>query len=360
MFFDLFKRNNNVTLQQFIESLRKGERNFFKALRIDDADFEEASFEELLSNNDDVLAGVNRVQKHFRIVFFDLFDGSLVKYYDNGDVKLVFFTTTRDTKKILTMASLFFDTLGHGFFDDRKFYPFNNKDRVFAIARAAYSDGGRDLLHGWSENDLTFLLQYRDDPFQQFSLMVTTHPAKQEDVSIRKKGTVLDMLKFDIHALLMTEAINVYEEKQDNETRFIDYTFHLPLKEMGAFDMIKVRIFGPVKEFDKFIQTHVTLFYTKIIPYAKKVSIAKDLIGLYGPDDSGAEDLQAYELELLENADYWTGRTWWFNRAHGLFKSGNPVEKMSYQVCLSDTHAAEGFNLHILFFNELVSQFGIS
>jgi hypothetical protein len=57
-----FRKNNNNSLSEFIMSVKKGERNFIKLLNKNEENFSDASFDELLSNENDVIVGVNRVQ----------------------------------------------------------------------------------------------------------------------------------------------------------------------------------------------------------------------------------------------------------------------------------------------------------
>ena len=77
-------------LRDFLLQVKAGKRNFFEVLHTPEKHFEDASFEQLMSNTADVLAEVNKVQTNFRDKYFDQFDGCLVKHHDNGDVKWVF------------------------------------------------------------------------------------------------------------------------------------------------------------------------------------------------------------------------------------------------------------------------------
>jgi len=103
--FKLFSsREAPTSFQQFLQNVKQGNRDFFTLLNTPESCFEEASFSELMSNADDVLSRVNRVQKNFRNIYFGVFDGCLIKHHDNGEVKWVFFTVTKDSKRIFELV----------------------------------------------------------------------------------------------------------------------------------------------------------------------------------------------------------------------------------------------------------------
>jgi hypothetical protein len=118
MTFNLFKRKNNVSLKKFLTQLKRGERDFHSVLGTLPGDFKEATFEQLMSNEDDVLAGINRVQTNLNITYFDLFGSCLIKHNDAGDIEYIFYTTTDNAHKVIEIANLLFEELGDGIFDN--------------------------------------------------------------------------------------------------------------------------------------------------------------------------------------------------------------------------------------------------
>src|SRR5215212_3370911 len=110
----LFSIKDNVSFESFVSEIKNGRRDFLKILKTPEENFENASFEELLSNISDILSGVNKVQKNFSQLYFNIFNGCLIKHHDNGDIKFVFYTTTSDYNTILKISSILFKEFGQG------------------------------------------------------------------------------------------------------------------------------------------------------------------------------------------------------------------------------------------------------
>ena len=355
-----FKKSSGVSLQEFILSIKNGKRDFFEILKLNEAGFNEASFDELLSNTDDVIAGVNRVQKNFNQTFFNIFNNCLIKHHDNGDIKFVFYTVTNEAKSIIEFASVLFNELGTGNFDDRRFTPFTNQQKIIEIFQGIYLQESDELVHFWFHENISFLLQYRISPLRQFSLMITKGAPKEYDLSVRRKGTILDLLDFNIDQLLSAEPTELKEEFDGDKIKFIDYTYHLDEKEFDVFDTMSIRIFDNVRSFRKNIQTHMTLFSSKKIEADKKIAVVENLFRIYGKDGSSSGELEFHERDILEAGTFWVGRTWRFNEQHGLWTTENKNEKMSNEVRIDDMEDEEGFKVSIFSYNELVDLFGVA
>ena len=352
-----FSRHEGITLLSFIKKIKGGERDFFKMLGIPEKNFSNAAFEELLSNEGDVLSGVNKVQKNFSDKYFDLFDGCLIKHYDNGDVKFIFYTITRQADKILSLAKVLFDEFGAGLFDDKKHRSFTEVDKIIALANGIFFNEKDDHVHVWLYDDLIFLLQFRTNPLHQLSLMITIKPTMVLDRSVRRQGTIFEHLKFNIHEMLNTLDVSTTKEFEKDSIKFIDYTFKCAPMELSAFDRITIRIFDELKSFRSNVQTHVTLFSSKPIEMNTKVSIVEKLVKVYGKDDSGKSDIEFHEREILELNEFWTGRTWNLNQFHGIRNIENKHEAFAYSVSVADYEDERRFHLSILGYNNLVSFF---
>lgn len=355
-----FKKSNEVSLKEFIVLLKNGERNFIEALNIKESQFSDASFDELMSNTADVIVGVNRVQKNFSKTFFNVFNNCLIKHHDNGDVKFVFYTVTNDANKVNDTAAVMFDELGTGLFDDRKFTPFTKPQKIKDLAQGIYLQESDELVHSWFHDNISFLLQYRISPLRQFSLMVTINAPKQYDSSIRRKGTILDLLNFNLDQLLNTEPLTLREEGTGDKIKFVDYTYHLDNSELGVFDLLSIRIFDNIRSFRKNIQTHTTLYSSLPIEVDKKIAAVESLFKIYGKDIYSSGELEFHERDILEAGSFWTGRTWRFNEQHAVFSTESENEKTSYEVRVDDMEDEERFKVSIFSYNELVSLFGIS
>ena len=278
-------KNRGTQLKDFIAAIKKGERDFLETLKLNESDFHDASFDELLSNTDDVLVGVNRVQKNFNKKIFNIFNNTLIKHHDNGDIKFIFYTTTNDGNKVYDFATTLFNEFGQGIFDDRRFTPFTNKQKINNLSQGTYFHQSDEIVHSWFYENISFLLQYKISPLQQFSFMVTIGAPKQYDFTIRRKGTILDLLSFDIHTLLNTEFLDLNEEIENDQIKFINYTYTLDEKEFNIFDTIMIRIFDSVRSFRKKVQTHVTFFSQIPIQSDAKIRVVEKLISVYGIDN---------------------------------------------------------------------------
>jgi len=358
MLRNLFKRSNQVSIEEFLLNLRDGDKSILNSLNLNESNFEDASQEELFSNEDDLACGVNRVQKNFDNTFFSQFENMLIKHYDNGDVKYIFYTQTRDTSKIFKISDFLFQEFGHGFFDDRKHTPFREKEKVLSLSQGKYLSNKDELLHLWFVDKYTILLQYRISPMRQFVLSITEKSNKELNQSIRTNGTILDLLKLDVNILLKENEYEKEIKVEEGTIKFIDYFFKLEHLEFDIFDIANLRIFDGDREFRDDVQTHLTLMSSTKIPYEKMIRVSEKLIGIYGEDDSGSKELEIHDMEALEE-DYWTGRTWNFNEVHGLWDMDNDNEKMSYSVRIDYDEEDNGYKITILGYNSLWDYFKI-
>lgn len=350
------KSKNHISFGDFIHEIKQGNRDVLKILRISEKNFETASFQELLSNTDDILSGVNKVQKDFANIYFDVFDSCLIKHHDNGDMKFVFYVNTKDYKAITPICTKLFTEFGNGIYDDERFIPFTNSQIVEQLALNQYW-GVKDIVHYWSYDNLSLLLQYKVSPRHQFSLMITIHPQRKKDATLRSNGTVLNLLNFNINELFFsTEEIDQKQEVNNQGVKFIDYTFRLKEKQLSVFDRVTIRIFGDQKYFKPEIQTHVTFFSSCRINTESIINTVEKLIKIYGADDSGSSEIEFHERDLLEENRFWIGRKWNFNEKHGLWDISNKNETLAYSVS-ADYDEQDGFKIFILAFNQLTRLF---
>ena len=358
MLGNLFNPGSKINFQDFIIELKKGNRDFFTILQSPENSFEEASFEELLSNQADVLSGVNRVQKKFRTAYFGLFNGCLVKHHDNGNIKFVFFTTTNDTKTIIQFSQVLFHEFGHGIYKENEFKPFTDREKIILLSKGVYNDDKDNIAHLWLYEDLSILLQYTTSPLRQFSLMITKNAEREYDKTIRRNGTILNLLNLDVNDILSQKETRQTKEFDGDKIKFIDYTFILAKRQMNVFDKIIIRIFDSKRDYNESTYTHLTFSSSKPINADDKIKMAEKIIKIYGQDNGGTGEIEFHERDLIEQNVFWTGRRWSFNQSHGLWNMNNKDEKPSYIVAIDSIDDVEGFNVSILGYNELVSLFG--
>jgi hypothetical protein len=158
--------------------------------------------------------------------------------------------------------------------------------------------------------------------------------------------------------LLQDVPVHQQEEISGGTVKFIDYTYVLEPKEWGLFNAIDLRIFSDQRVFNKFVQTHVTLYTVGPVDPDLKIKVVEDLYRIYGSDNGNCGELEFYERRKLEEGTFWIGRTWRFNYAHAPLNPDNANEKMTYEVRVDNMEDTESFKVHIFSYHELVSLFG--
>lgn len=359
MFGSLFNREKSISFPDFLAQIKAGKRNFFEVLQTPEKNFEEASFEELMSNTDDVLAEVNRVQKNFRNTYFGMFGNCLIKHHDDGDVKWIFYTVSKDDKKILALVDALNAHFGLEHYDDEKFIPFKRTEKVMLLSRGVTDLVEADLLSLWFHENVTALLQYKKSPLQQLSLMVTTKKPKEKDTAIRRR-TILELIEQDVNNVVRGHPIEIKRDMEDGEIKSTELTYRADKKIFGVFDRVRFRQFGKVEEYMPGLNTNLTLYSTTPIDSDHKIAIAERLVKLYGSDSSGTGEIKIHERDTIEASEFWTGRNWYFNLQHGLWDSTDKSQKMSYWVSVDDFEDEERFKVSVLSYNTLIELFGLS
>lgn len=357
MFTPILTSVPQLSLADFIAAVKNGQRDFFHILGLTPTAYREATFDQLMDNTDDVLAGVNRVLIWDGGQFFGTFPNSLVKYHENGDVKFIFYGVMTGASEVLTTAGVMFEGLGPGMRHEDNGVPFTNVPHLLALAQGTLTAERDSMLHSWSLGDTSWLLQYKTSPRQQFSLMVTINAARQTDFSIRRKGTVLELLQCDVPGVMDTGAITREENRDGTELRFVDYAYPLPEKAGGIFDWLRIRKWDAQKRFDKNQYTMATFCATAPLTGDQKIRMMERLIQIYGSDDVGWGELEIHEREQLDAGTFYTGRRWSFNQQHGLLNRENENEQLSYEVDVDDMADEERFKIVVYGYNELVGLF---
>jgi len=189
--------------------------------------------------------------------------------------------------------------------------------------------------------------------------MVTLKAIKSKDTTIRRR-TVLEFIQSQIEVATQKHPIKVQKETANGAIKFTDLTYYAEKPLLGAFDLIRCRVFRDVETFAPGIDCGVNLSSSVPIPREKKIAAIERLIGLYGPDNSGYEGLEAHEYDMIEAGEFWTGRNWQFNQTHALLDLEDKNQKMSYWLSIDDMEDYEGFKVSIIGYDNLVELFGLS
>lgn len=358
--FDFFTRKipNPTNLIDFLNSTELDGWNYKNALSINDTEIEKATHEQLLNNPSDVADGVVRVEMVFSNIFFGIFDNLVIKYRDDQSVQLMFYTTTDDPELVQSFFKQLKPCLGGGYIADHKFASFNEHDQIAKLAQGQAFSESDELFHSWLRDDFSFTLNYRIDPRQQLLFIAKSKPEKVVDYSLRTNGTLLSILTHDLNTVLKQEALNTEIKSENGQVKYVDYAFELSPPELGIFDVAKIRIFDSVKSINENTQIHVTYFSKYEADTAKVITLCDSIIDIYGPDNFGDAELQPHEWDMIDNSEFWTGRTWWLNKAHGIYDVRNKTQTMLYEVRLGIEHD-EGFSLHIVAFQNMLFYHGL-
>lgn len=352
-------KRSSVPLESFLDALATG-HPVLDTLHLTSADFSQATQQELLSNPDDIGDGVVAVEKKFDTLFFDMFDGFIIKRHDDGTVRYFFFTTTRDADFIIKLSQLLFQKFEQSSYDSDKFSPFTDKEKVSRLSRGKYTSPKDALVQVWMDKRYNISMSYLISPMRQLMLLVTDKPERQPDLAVRSKGTIADLLKLDLHTVFAQPPIDKQQEIEDGVLRFTDFYFSLSEPVLRIFDVLKVRIFGQDPTYSP--QADVSLFFSTsdVVAFEQMLPIVERLIRMYGPDLAGSNQLEPHEIDEIQQEKYWMGRTWMLNEQHGMYDPSAEGQKSIYIVWLALDESSNGFTLDVTGYNKMLEYFTAS
>ncbi len=100
-----FTKKIKTSLAEFISALNSRQNDILGILALRESSFRNQPYDQILENPSDIASGVIAVKTKFNIKAFGIFDGMLIKEHDNGDIKYIFYTKTRDYNKIIEIAN---------------------------------------------------------------------------------------------------------------------------------------------------------------------------------------------------------------------------------------------------------------
>lgn len=351
----LFTSTPGIRFSDFIEKVKSGAANILSEVGLSESTFETMPYQSILDNPSDVAAGVNKVKLKTKISAFEVFDSVLIKYYDNGEVKYLFYTTSKDHLRINELSKTLFEKLGPGVYDSDHDLTFKNSSNIIALAGGKSE---RDVRNVWLTEKYSVVIQYRTQPLHQFALILTQQVERLVDTSSRR-GTVYDLLPLDLNKIFLQKEISVEANfLDDGSVNCIDYRFKLDYKILNAFDTITIRLFSNEREFTIRTQTHLKLTCSKDIPLRTKLEAIQTIQAIYGSDWTGCGDLDIGEVDIIENNDYWTGRRWHLNEVHGLHLPGDNSSDI-YWVEVTNSTVEDGLMLYVGCYNKLIEYFTV-
>jgi len=91
----------------------------------------------------------------------------------------------------------------------------------------------------------------------------------------------------------------------------------------------------------------VTYQTEKKVDAVTVIRIVDELVKIYGADDSGYAELRPHEIDIIEQDPYWSGRSWFINKDHGLQDMNDQNQQTLYWVNLA-LNPEDGLFLSVL------------
>jgi hypothetical protein len=344
---------NKVPVDLFLPAVADGQP-VLSVLGLTLADFTPDSFEKLLENAHDVGRGVTAVSRKSNMLFFGLFDQVEAKQYGDGGVQYIFTGTTRDVAAITHIVQLLRQALGQGAYDDAEHCHFDDTNALTRLAGSKWLPPGKTMLQVCPGKYVTCTLCYSSVSRHKLLLAVHQKPESVLDVAVRAKGTIADLLRFNLHEVLLQPELRREIELKEGTLRFVSYDFQLREPELGMFDLVKVRIFGPERALQPDVAINLTLTCSQPPSFEAKLRAVEQLIRLYGADHLGLAELRPREVEELAGR-WWGGRTWSLDEHHAAELPGKSSSE-GYTLDIS-MHGAANFEITIFGYQSLIYRF---
>ncbi|HEY4327171.1 MAG TPA: hypothetical protein VGN20_24500 [Mucilaginibacter sp.] len=349
-----FSRRNKTEINTFLRSTFQDDWNYLDALGLNKNELEEVPFEQILNNPDDLVDGVTKVELKLRTRFFDLFEHLIIKHRCEGDISLMFFADVHQSAAILSFYHILKTNLGGGFIKESKFSSFDEANKVEKLAEGKFEKETDEIMHTWLNGNIATTLNYKLNPLRQLLFLVRIRPERFPDCEVRGNGTILNILQHSINEVVSRDEIENEPFYEDAKIKFVDYSFHLDPPELEIFEEMRIRIFDQNKCLDENVQTHVTYYSKYEIETASIIKLCDQIAKLYGSDNYGDSELQPHELDLVDDSDFWAGRSWLFNTAHGILDLNDPEQSMLYGITITANPDEDGLSLHILNYNKML------
>lgn len=347
-------QNNAPTHEQFFKKLKSSDPFDYRAvLALDKVKVHEAPYEMILDNPEDVVHGVNKVEIILDQLYFNTFKCLIIKHANEDDLEMVFNEMVSDANAVLSLFDQLINTLGQGYFDDQRSFNFHDETKVNDLACGRFKNPDDVIGHAWTFGNFGVSFSYRIEPLRQLVLSVDHKPKSKSDHHIRNKGTLIDILRYSIAEIIEKDAMENLPFIEEGRVKFVDYTFELSPPELNIFDRVRIRIFDKEKQIQSG-QYHVTYFSRFEIDTAEIIKACDQMINIYSADSSGYKELLPYEIDMIDNGLFWTGRSWWINAQHGI-KNFDTDESVMYWLYFTLDPDTDGFALHVTGFDQMAN-----
>lgn len=352
MFDQLFNPQQPVQLSDFLQSTEHEPWDYLSVLRIKPGQLHQATREQIMDNPGDVAIGVNQVEVVIGQFFFGMFRSLVIKHHDDGEVRLMFNGDITDGSKVTELFKTLNNQLKEGFHYEPKFASFHDTIKVKALASGRYDSAADELLHFWPIGRFGFTLNYKIEPLRQLVFIVSRKPENLIDTKRRDKGTLMHLLKHVISEVFLAPETKAEPFIENEELKFIDYSYKVNPPELGLFEWLVVRIFGAEKSMSNVKSLLVTYQTEHQVSLSSIIRLVDEVVKIYGADSSGYEELRPHEVDMIEEDNYWSGRSWFINQHHGLQDMSDSEQHTLYWITLT-LDVGEGLRLSVLGFEEM-------
>lgn len=347
-------QRNSTLIDEYILSTFSDDWDYLTSLKLKNNQVKPVSLDQILENSHDIAQGVNRVETKFDSLFFNLFDNLVIKHFIDGGILLMFYTEVKNSNKVFTFYESIKRSLGGGFTYGKKFASFDITHKVVELAKGKHQNDSDEILQTWNTEKFSYTLNFRLLPLRRLLFNVNFKPRKEFDRSVRNRGTIKSLLKHQINEVLMQQPLKIEPRYEQEQIIFTNYLFGLDPPEFGIFDQIEIKLNGESKQISEKIDSNVTYYSRYEISTENVIKLVDLIVKIYGKDDYADAELLPYEVDLIENSEFWTGRSWLINQHHALQNLDNPLEYTIYQLSIRADPNDKGVNLNITGFNTLV------
>ena len=152
----------------------------------------------------------------------------------------------------------------------------------------------------------------------------------------------------------MDAEISAIPTEEKGRIKFIDYSYRLNPLELNVFDRVDIRLFSESKFMDEEQHTNITYWSTRAIEIEEVIVLVDQLAKVYGADNHNDKELKPHEIDMIENGESWTGRSWDFNDNHQLIDYHDESQNYLYNLRLDFQPEDRGLKISVIFYHKML------
>lgn len=344
-----------VTLQDFKDRYVNKYWSPVKALELPEDDLKSLPHNELIIHEEYTSRNLEQILYLDHVKIFDLFEYVEIAYGDL-DITYTLRLCNPSFQQIIGFYKKMKQVFGEARYEDEE--EFFGNENVLKEALLSYSGSvSKGFRSTWllSEKDYRFIsmeISWEADPVLVLEIPCN---APEVDYSVRKNGTILDVLEYNFVDLLLDPQLRShYIESEDY---CVVQGWHIRPRLWDIFSRLDFTQHG--KELDPSFSTRTDFrFYTRReLDVSEVFKLIDKLVAIYGADDEGKKwaneaDADWYIYDEMGAARYWT-----FNQFHGLYNNYVEGQEKVYQVSVFASEPEEEVCLRVTNYDKLLQYF---